>query len=105
YWQGGGKQAVKTVWILNEIGKEENITVGFVIANQRIEELKVLVFRESRGWEIKHDFFTRQFKQLFLQDDLRLNQKIDSITGATLSVRAVEKLSRIALLLDKEVQG
>lgn len=104
YWQGEGEQVFKTVWILNEIGKEKNITVGIAINKQRIEEVKVLVFRESRGWEVKHDFFTRQFKQLFLGDENRLNKTIDSITGATLSVRAVEKLARIALLLDKEVQ-
>ncbi|MBL4653741.1 MAG: FMN-binding protein [Flavobacteriales bacterium] len=105
YWQGEGEQAFKTVWILNEIGKEKNITVGIAINKQRIEEIKVLVFRESRGWEVKHDFFTRQFKQLFLGDENRLSKTIDSITGATLSVRAVEKLARIALLLDKEIQG
>ena len=104
YWQGEDEQAFKTVWILNEIGKEKNITVGISIHKQRIEEVKVLVFRESRGWEVKHDFFTRQFKQLFLQDKYRLNKSIDSITGATLSARAVEKLARVALLLDKEVQ-
>jgi len=105
YWQGEGEQAFKTVWILNEIGKEKNITVGISINKQRIKEIKVLVFRESRGWEVKHDFFTRQFKQLFLSDENRLSKTIDSITGATLSVRAVEKLARIALLLDKEIQG
>ena len=104
YWQGEGEQAFKTVWILNEIGKEKHITVGIAINKQRIEEVKVLVFRESRGWEVKHDFFTRQFKQLFLGDENRLNKSIDSITGATLSVRAVEKLARIALVLDKEIQ-
>lgn len=105
YWRGDSEQAQQTVWILNEIGKEKNITVGITIIKQRIASLNVLVFRESRGWEVKYDFFTRQFRQLFLQDGQQLNKSIDGITGATLSVRAVEKLARIALLLDKEVQG
>ncbi|MDQ7057790.1 MAG: FMN-binding protein [Ghiorsea sp.] len=104
YWQGDGEQVHQTVWILNEIGKEKNITVGITIIKQRIASLNVLVFRESRGWEVKYDFFTRQFRQLFLQDGQQLNKSIDGITGATLSVRAVEKLARIALLLNKEVQ-
>ncbi|MDQ7001191.1 MAG: FMN-binding protein [Ghiorsea sp.] len=105
YWQGDGEQAQQTVWVLSEIGKEKNITVGITIIKQRIASLNVLVYRESRGWEVKYDFFTHQFRQLFLQDGEKLNKSIDGITGATLSVRAVKKLARIALLLDKEVQG
>ena len=64
----------------------------------------MLVFRESRGWEVRHDFFTDQFKQAQLSDDYHLKQSIDNISGATLSVRAVKKLARIALLLDQTVQ-
>jgi len=104
YWQGG-QDGQKTVWVLNEIGKEKNITVGITIEQGKIRQLQVLAFRESRGWEVKHDFFTRQFLSLFLKEDMLLSGHIDSITGATLSVRAVEKLARIALLLDKETQG
>ena len=63
YWQ----QDKKTVWILEEIGKEKLITTGIVINNNKIELVKVLVFRESRGWEVRHDFFTDQFKQLSLK--------------------------------------
>ncbi|HID36406.1 MAG TPA: FMN-binding protein, partial [Ghiorsea sp.] len=62
YWQGGQR----TVWVLNEIGKEKNITVGITIEQGKIRQLQVLAFRESRGWEVKHDFFTRQFLSLFL---------------------------------------
>ena len=100
YWQ----QHKKTVWILEEIGKEKLITVGIVINKQKIEQVKVLVFRESRGWEVRHDFFTDQFKQLQLHNDSHLSQSIDNISGATLSVRAVKKLARIALLLDQTIQ-
>ncbi|RTR30540.1 FMN-binding protein [Shewanella atlantica] len=99
YWQ----QESETVWILEEIGKESLITVGIHIKNQQIAQTKVLVYRESRGDEVRHDFFTDQFKSAKLKDDLQLDQHIDGITGATLSVRALTKLSRIALWLDNHV--
>ena len=93
----------RTAWILEEVGKEKPITTGIVINNEKIELVKILVFRESRGWEVRHDFFTNQFKQISLKPDHQLDKSIDNISGATLSVRAINKLARIALLLDKEV--
>ena len=100
YWH----QEKKSVWIMDEIGKEKLITTGIVINNGRIEQVKVLVFRESRGWEVRHDFFTDQFKQAALEDDHQLDKTIDNISGATLSVRAVRKQAQIALLLDQHIQ-
>lgn len=95
YWQ----QQQDTVWILDEIGKESMITVGIHVSQQHISQVKVLVYRESRGDEVRHAFFTDQFKAAQLTDDLQLDKHIDGITGATLSVRALTKLSRIALYL------
>lgn len=103
YWLQTQNADRKTVWVLEEIGKEKPITTGIVVNNGRIERVKILVFRESRGWEVRHDFFTEQFKQARLNKDHRLSQNIDNISGATLSVRAVEKLARIALLLDQTI--
>ena len=68
-----------------------------------ILEVKVLIFRESRGWEVKYPFFTDQFKGATLVSDNNLDRKIDGITGATLSVNALTKLGRIALLLHKHL--
>ncbi|MEE9398560.1 MAG: FMN-binding protein [Methylococcales bacterium] len=99
YW----KKQTKTVWILDEIGKSEPITVGIVIDNGEISLIKVLAFHESRGWEVKHDFFTNQFKGLFLNSEQKLNRHIDGISGATLSVRALKKVAALALLFNKFV--
>ena len=99
YWLKGNRSA----WVLNEIGKEKNITAGVVINNNQIERVKVLVFRESRGDEIRHDFFTRQFKQATLQTNARLDRNIDGISGATMSVRALTKLARLALYLSSQI--
>lgn len=99
YWRDGDK----TVWILERIGKELPITAGFVITDDKIENFKVLVFRESRGWEIRNEFFTRQFDGGHLVKKNKLDRRIDNITGATLSVNAMKKLSRMALYLHQHV--
>jgi hypothetical protein len=99
YWLSGQKSA----WILEEIGKEKPITAGIIINNNKINKVEILAFRESRGWEIKYPFFLKQFFNAGLKGNNRLDRNIDGITGATLSVRAVNKLSRIALLLHKHV--
>ena len=101
YWQ----QNKRSVWVLEEVGKEKLITTGIVINNNKIEQIKVLIFRESRGWEIRHNFFTDQFKQLGIKKNNQLDKTIDNISGATLSVRAIKKLASIALLLDTKIQN
>lgn len=97
YW----RKASRSAWILEEIGKEKPITTGVVVNNGQIERIKVLVFRESRGWEVRHDFFTNQFKGAAIQTDHQLNKSIDGVSGATLSVRALRKLARLALYFDQ----
>lgn len=99
YWQSESK----SVWVLDEIGKDENITIGFVISGQQISWTKVLAFRESRGWEIRFDAFTRQFQGAGLGADAQLDRDIDNITGATLSVNAYRRLAALALTLDRMV--
>lgn len=100
YWRAGER----TAWILEEIGREEPITAGFVIDAGRLVDVRVLAFRESRGWEIKHDFFTDQFDGVRLTQDHALDAPIDNITGATLSVNAMRRMARLALFLDAEAR-
>ncbi|MGH8509741.1 MAG: FMN-binding protein [Gammaproteobacteria bacterium] len=95
YWGKDGK----TAWILEEIGKERPITTGIVIERGTIERIKVLVFRESRGWEVRYPFFTDQFTGATLGTGDQLDRGIDGISGATLSVRALTRLARLALFL------
>jgi hypothetical protein len=100
YWQSDQQ----SVWVINEIGKTKFITIAIVIQDKKIVLLKVLAFRESRGWEVKHEFFTDQFKQNELNADLTLNKPIDGISGATLSVRALTKVAQLALYFDSLIQ-
>lgn len=99
YWMKGTRSA----WILDEIGKDLPITTGIVIDDGRIERLKVLVFRESRGFEVRHEFFTDQFTDARLKGDRKLDRRIDNISGATLSVNALKKQALLALLLHQHV--
>jgi len=100
YW----RQNQRSAWVLEEIGKDLPITLGLVINDGQLEQIRVLVFRESRGWEIRHPFFTDQFKEARLDEDNTLDREIDGISGATLSVRAVKKLATLALFLDAELR-
>lgn len=95
YW----RQADRSVWILEEIGKERPITTGIVIEHGEISDLEILVYRESRGGEVQEPFFTRQFRGAGLDAEQQLDRSIDSISGATLSVGAVKRLAREALYL------
>lgn len=96
YWARGARSA----WILEEIGKERPITTGFVVEDRRLVAVRVLVFRESRGWEVRYPYFTEQFDDARLTPDGELDRRIDNITGATLSVNAIRRLARLALFLD-----
>lgn len=86
--------------IVNEIGKSEPITfmVG-VDPTGKAAEVAVMEFRESRGWEVKEQRFTRQFKGKRLKDPVRVNQDILNYTGATLSSEALARGVKKALAL------
>lgn len=99
YWQ----RETRSVWILQAIGKEHPITAGFIVEDGRMQLARVLIFRESRGWEIRHAFFTNQFEGIGLGAEQQLDTTIDSITGATLSVRAMHNMARMALVLAEKV--
>jgi len=98
YWA----QGKRSVWILEEIGKEQPITVGIVIKAGRVAQMRVLIYRESRGDEVRQPFFLDQFKGATLQDGEELDRTIDGVSGATLSTRALTKLARLALFLDRQ---
>lgn len=99
YWQDGTTSA----WILDEIGKELPITIGVSVTDGEIGQVRILEFRESRGWEVRYPFFTDQFRNARLASDGDLDRKIDGITGATLSVKAVSRIARVALILHETV--
>ncbi|HBC56731.1 MAG TPA: FMN-binding protein [Gammaproteobacteria bacterium] len=99
YWQ----QGTKVAWVINEIGKEQPITFGIVVQDHKIESIQVLAFRESRGGEIRYPAYSQQFNGVKLTTNHRLDKEIDGITGATLSVRAMQRVARLALFASSVV--
>lgn len=99
YWKSGEKIA----WILEREGKSELITTGFIVKDGKIREMKVLIYRESHGWEVSRPFFTKQFTGMSL-DGKKLSSNVDGIVGATLSVNALKKLAAAALYLSQQIE-
>ncbi|NOT16029.1 MAG: FMN-binding protein [Methylotenera sp.] len=97
YWKVNNTSA----WILEEIGKEEPITAGFVVRDGKILQARILTYRESRGGEVRYPAFLKQFQGVELRTDYFLNRNIDGISGATLSVNAMNRMARLALYYDQ----
>ena len=97
YWSANGV----SLWIMEEIGKEEFITAGFVVQDGRIKQAKILVYRESRGMEVRYPAFLNQFTGVMLNNNNYLDRNIDGISGATLSVHAMQRMARVVLYLDQ----
>jgi hypothetical protein len=93
----------KTIWILNSIGKYKPITAGFVISNCKVDKAYVIVYREQHGYEIKYNSFLNQFKDNKLNEKNKLNNNLDNISGATLSVNSMDRMGRLALVLNSTV--
>lgn len=95
YWCQAGRSA----WILEEIGKDLPITVGVIIENNYIKNLRVLTYRENRGGEVVAPAFTDQFNHAELEENNKLDVNIDGISGATLSVHSLTRMATMALYL------
>ena len=93
-----------SIWYLDEIGKERPITFGVSVKDDRIQAIRVLEFRESRGYEINIPSFASQFENIGVDEKKNLDKNIDGITGATMSVSAMKKVARLAILLHHSVK-
>ena len=76
--------------VTEEIGKFHPFTfiVGVKLDGE-INNIAVLVYRESRGGEIVKKRFLYQFIGKSFKDPIRINKDIINITGATMSVQCV----------------
>ena len=101
YWRADGH----TVWIVEEIGKTQPITTGISIRDGKVERVQILIYRESHGWEVRYPFFTDQFQGMTLDAERETSSRVDGISGATLSVRAIVRLVRLSLAYDQLVQS
>lgn len=86
--------------ILDEIGKDQPITFIVGISPQfRVNRVALMVFRESRGWEVEDARFTNQFRGKSLKDRIVVGSDIVGVTGATLSSRAFCRGAKKALAI------
>lgn len=90
--------------IVNEIGKDQYITfiVG-VTTSFKVSRVALMIFRETRGWEVQDARFSNQFKNKTSKDRLLIGSDIIGITGATLSARAFCRGTKKALVLCETV--
>ena len=99
YWG----QGLRTAWVLEEIGKERPITIGvaiegrphFTAGDPQLQGVPWV------GGPLSL-FLPTNLSAWGWMDDGKLSQQVDGITGATLSVRAVKKVARLALYLHRQ---
>ena len=88
--------------IANETGKYRPITflVG-TTPDLRVQGVEVLVYRESRGGEVRRSRFLRQYRGKSSEDPIRTHRDIVNIAGATISVTALNQgVKRVLLTLE-----
>lgn len=101
FWIGRKGEAIAGyATVLEVVGKERPITflIGIGPAGE-IKGVEVLVYRESRGAEIRYPRFMAQFAGKKIDNPLRLGDDVESISGATLSSRAATYAVRKALAI------
>ena len=94
-WRSG----TRTALVLDEIAHTQPITAGFVVGAGRIEQARVLIYRESRGGTVQRAEWLAQLIGRGLDAEHRLDGEVDGLTGATLSVAAMTRMARLALYL------
>ena len=98
-----GTQVDGYAFVQNTIGKHKPMTymVG-VDARGRVSNVELLVFRESRGSEVRTKRFNVQYEGKTASDPVRLNKDIINISGATMSVRSMTAgIKRVLVLVDE----
>lgn len=100
YWRASGR----TAWIFDDIGKVgyQPTTSGFVVAGGAVEAARVLIYRESRGEQVGERSFLQQLSGARVSG-AGLDRTVDNISGATYSVKMMERMAATALVLDSLV--
>jgi hypothetical protein len=89
--------------VQNTIGKHKPMTYMVGIDSKgRVSDIELLVFRESRGSEIRQKRFNTQYEGKTVLDPVRINKDIINISGATMSVRSMSAgIKRVLVLVDE----
>jgi hypothetical protein len=89
--------------IQNTIGKHKPMTYMVGIDHTgHVMNVELLVFRESRGSEVRTKRFNVQYEGKTVLDPVRINKDIVNISGATMSVRSMTAgIKRVLVLVDE----
>ncbi len=89
--------------VQNTIGKHKPMTYMVGIDSKgQVSDIELLVFRESRGSEIRQKRFNAQYEGKTVNDPVRINKDIINISGATMSVRSMSAgIKRVLVLVDE----
>ncbi len=89
--------------VQNTIGKHKPMTYMVGIDNTgHVSDVELLIFRESRGSEIRQKRFNAQYEGKTVTDPVRINKDIINISGATMSVRSMSAgIKRVLVLVDE----
>ena len=89
--------------IQETIGKHRPITYIVGVTPQgKVFDVEIMVYRESKGSEVRRKRFNAQYEGKTAQDPISINKDIINITGATMSVRSVSAGVKRALVLVEE---
>jgi Na+-translocating ferredoxin:NAD+ oxidoreductase RnfG subunit len=98
-----GTQVDGYALVQNTIGKHKPMTYMVGIDSKgHVFDVELLVFRESRGSEIRQKRFNTQYEGKTVLDPVRINKDIINISGATMSVRSMSAGIKRALVLVDE---
>ena len=103
-YQAQSKGTVEGYAVIQEtIGKHRPITYMVGITPEgRVFDVEILIYRESKGSEVRRKRFNSQYEGKTAQDPIRINKDIINISGATMSVRSVSAGVKRALVLVEE---
>jgi len=89
--------------IQNTIGKHKPMTYMVGVNPQgEATNVEVLVYRESRGSEVRKKRFNYQYEGKDVFDPIRINRDIINISGATMSVRSMSAgVKRVLVIVDQ----
>ncbi len=99
-------RVLRSAVIVNVMGQYQSITCAVTIhVTGVVERVEIMVYRESRGGEVRRSAFLKQFEKKTVNDRLLLGRDVKGISGATISSRAVAEGVRLALHLHQTLHS
>ncbi|MCB0742546.1 MAG: FMN-binding protein, partial [Ignavibacteriae bacterium] len=90
----------------NVIGKVQPITFLVIYdSNFAISDFQIIKYREEHGGEVQNESWRNQFIGKRANSEFTINENIDGITGATISVKSLIKGINKTSLLIRSIVG